>query len=88
MAALQVKWPSGPRITQDQAARSIFILRIILDHFAGRDRCAYLINPDVAQDGLVGGMAREFERLAGKLFADLVHQLHWRIIPRHKRGSQ
>jgi len=56
VAALDMECSAGISKTEDQAAWTIFIIRVILDNFTSLDRLSDFIHAYAAQDGLVGGV--------------------------------
>jgi hypothetical protein len=56
VAALDMERSAGSGKAEDQAAWTIFIIRVILDNFTSLDRLSDFIHAYAAQDGLVGGV--------------------------------
>jgi hypothetical protein len=58
---------AGISKAKDQAAWAIFIIRVILDNFTSLDRLSDFTHAYAVQDGLIGGVQREFKSIPGKL---------------------
>jgi hypothetical protein len=56
VAALDMERSAGLGKAEDQAAWTIFIIRVIFDNFTSLDRLSDFIHAYAAQDGLVGGV--------------------------------
>jgi hypothetical protein len=64
----------GLREAENQAARAVLVLRAILDHLTGCNGFSDLLNRDLPQDALIGGMLGELaisHRLAVLMKASL-----------------
>jgi hypothetical protein len=64
---LNVERSAGFGKAKDQATWAIFIVRVILYNFTRLDRLSDLIHVYAAQDGLIGGVQREFKGTTGEL---------------------
>ena len=67
IAALNVERPAGFGKAEDQATWAIFVVRVILDNFTSLDRLSDFTHTYASQDGLIGGVQREFKGVTGKL---------------------
>ena len=72
---MNVQWPVFRRQTKNQTTRTILVILIILDDFAGANRGAQFLNANPTQKALVNSVFRKLEKSGGNLSANLVkHQ--------------
>jgi len=71
---LYVQGPPGLSSTENQTARPVFVVRVILDQFSMLDRIADLSDADAPQDGLIERVARELEFVPCELLPYFINQ--------------
>src|SRR5260370_41589289 len=73
---LKMQWPSSRRETQEQGARGILVLGIILDHLGLRARLTNLLFADIALHHAPASVTTEFKLPSGQLLLNRRKSFH------------
>jgi hypothetical protein len=71
-----VQRSSRLRCAEDQAARAVFIVGIVLDNLASSDRLSCFGNADLSKDGPIHCLPRKLEGIGGFLSANVIDGRH------------
>ena len=88
MAALDVYRPTRRCKSEDQTTGTIFVIRVILNYFTGRDGLAEFLDADAANDALVNGVLGKLESTRCDFFADNLDELHTSNSSQVQNGRQ
>lgn len=81
---MDVQRPARTGETEQQAARPILVIGVILDNFTNPNGLPDLIHCDGPQDSLVNGVFGKLEQVLCTLLADVSKQVHALIIQYRK----
>jgi hypothetical protein len=68
--------PYGGRLSVDQTAWTVLVVRVVFNDFSVEDGLSQLKHADASDDALIDRMLRKLETVCGDLFTNLAYRGH------------